>query len=375
MACEDETNWNYSLDKNSTEPYGLYLAYDQLKQIYPNAEKETIYDFNEYVSENRGSSSYDKKYTLLISITDRIQLNKEEAEDLYVYVSNGGVVLMISDDFSSEIDSVFDIESKSKTMRYPFKKKDSVSTYDILWDDEWHSYQIDLPFAVDYFKQDSGWGMRKVDDKWQPNVIARDIGDGQIVFSNSPEMFTNYALLKDSNIGYYEKFLSSFGRGTYYIKWFSKKDLRAKRNRAESNFMELLKQKPYRYAFFTLLAMALLFLLFETRRRQREVSVVPPVINDSLSFTETIGQLYYGEKDNRNLAGKMIRYYLEHIRTSYNIPTTHLNEELAHKLARKLNKSNTDVEHFIIYLQNNLAAGNLSEDSIKKLYKTLKNYS
>lgn len=375
MSCEDETNWTYTLDKNSTEPYGLYLAYDQLGQIFPAAEKETIYNFNKYVSENRGKYSTDKKYTLLIAITDRMQLSSTEAEDLYIYISNGGSAILVSDNFSSAIDSIFELTDKEESIRYPYSKEDSLSTYDVWWDNEWYPYELDLPFDVDYYDEDEAWGLRKVKDESLANVVTRDIGDGSIKFSNSPEMFTNYALLKDSNIGYYEKFLSPYNRDVSYIKWFSKKSLRAKRNRPDSNLMELLKQKPYRYAFLSLLAMALLFLGFETRRRQRLVAVVPPVTNDSLAFTETIGKLYYGERDNRNLAGKMIQYYLEYIRTTYNMPTTHLNQEMAYKLARKLNKPTEEIEQFIKNLNSYLAAENLSEESIKKLYITLKKYN
>ena len=257
FSCKKETNWNYTLDKNSTEPYGLYLAYDQLNEIFPFAEKETIYDLNEYIEENRHQYVGNKQYTLLISITDRLSINEEEAENLHIYASNGGVALLVSNVFSDEIDSLFEIENKVKFLTFPYKKKDSLSTYEIEWEGDWHPYDLDMPFDRDYFTEELGWGSRKVGEDYKPNIIVKDIGEGQIIFCNSPEMFTNYALLKDSNIGYYEKFLSHFGKRTGYIKWFSRHTLRPKRDRTGSNLQELLKQKPYRYAFFVLLAMAL----------------------------------------------------------------------------------------------------------------------
>jgi hypothetical protein len=218
-------------------------------------------------------------------------------------------------------------------------------------------------------------GSRSIDGKIKSNFVVKEIGSGQIVFGNSPEMLTNYALLKDSNIQYFEQLFSHFNRYKYKIKWFSKHTLRPKRERSKSNFLELLKQKPYRYAFMVLLLMAILFLVFETKRRQRIIKVVPPVTNDSLAFIETIGKLYYGEKDNRNLAGKMILYYLEHIRSTYNISTAHLNKEMALKLARKINKPVEQTEQFINYLNLMLTASDISETEIKKLYQTLKKYS
>jgi hypothetical protein len=67
--------------------------------------------------------------------------------------------------------------------------------------------------------------------------------------------------------------------------------------------------------------------LFDSKRRQRIIKPLQPNINTSVAFTETVGRLYLQKKDNRNIADKMITYFLEHIRNQYFLNTNQLNDE------------------------------------------------
>jgi len=372
-----ETNWDYTLDKNSTEPFGLYLAYNELDDIFPSAKKKTIYDLSKAVKNRIDKSYFSDRNSVLISITSGLYLNKDEVDDLYTYVKKGGNVLMLSQNYSKYFDTVFDFTLKRHDMKFPPSKKDSTTIVQNFWENTWYQFKMDEPFSKPYLEHKKGQAItnKRVDGQLETVILKRYIGKGQIIIGTCPEMLTNYALLKGKKPVFYEQLLSHFKRSTYSVNWFSKFKVSPDRESRTSNLSNLLKEKSYRYAFLVLLLMAALFFFFETRRRQRLVQVVPPVSNDSLAFTETIGKLYYGEKDNLNLARKMIQYYLEYIRTSYGIPTTHLNKEFAAKLARKLSKTSEETNQFVNFLNRQLTAYDLSEQDIKQLYKTLKKYN
>ena len=377
-SCVEENDWRFTLDKNSTEPFGLYLAYDRLDDVFPTAKKKTIYDLSKEISEQVEKYYFSDRNRVIVSITSGMYLNNDEIDNLRTYVSKGGNVLMLSQGFSDYFDTVFNFKLKSGDMRYPPSRKDSFTTVRNLWDGVWYDYEIDVPFQKSYLTTDSGLAItqKKMNDgELQTTIVKRYIGEGQIVIGTCPELLTNYALLKNENIHFYEQLFGHFKGTAYQVNWFSKLTVSPDRSSRTSSLSKLLKEKSYLYAFLVMLLMAALFFLFETRRRQRIVEVVPPVSNDSLAFTETIGQLYYGEKDNANLARKMIRYYLEHIRTTYNIPTAQLDKELIDKLARKLNKPKDEAGQFVNYLNQQLTAYSISEQEIKILYKTLKKYS
>ncbi len=377
-SCKGGTSWKMNLDKNSTEPYGLYLAYDRLGDIFPTAKKKTIYDLAKHIQEKNDQSFFTEKNNLLISITSSLYINEEEAEVLYSYVEKGGQVLMLSQRYSRVFDTVFDWNIANQVLNYPLTQKDSTTTVNNLWEADWNCFEIDMPFPRTYFKKKKGKVItRKTLDSAQQGdvILQKKIGKGNLIIGLCPEMLTNYSLLRDSNILFYEQLLSNFPKKLYTINWFNKVRVAPNPASRGSSLSKLLEKKPYRYAFYTLLAMALLFFLFETRRRQRIIKVVPPVKNDSLAFTEAIGKLYHGENDNANLARKMIQYYLEHIRTTHNIPTVYLNDEFAAKLARKLNKTPEETRKFVQYIDQKLLAYDLGPAEIKNLYYTLKKYS
>lgn len=379
-SCKKGTDWTFSLNKNSTEPYGLFLAYDRLQDMYPGAQKSTIYDLNDEMEEQNNKTFFLARNTVLISVTSNLYLNTKEATNIHEYVKNGGQVILLSRYFSKRIDSVFNIESNYRREALLVdEEKDSVNTYEILWDEEEQQFEIDKSFSQSSFDHEEGTpiGNRIQNGKKKVNLVKMDIGQGSIIIGNAPEMITNYGMLKDTNIQYYEKLFSRFDKDTYKLKWFSKHTLHSKRDGggSTSNLMTLLREKSYLFAFLTLLFMATLFLIFETKRRQRIVEVVPPVTNDSLAFTELVGKLYYSKRGHRNLAHKMIQYYLEHIRSTYNIPTVNLNTEMAHKLARKLNKTNDEMVQFVNYLNSQLTSYELNEPQLKQLYIILKKYS
>jgi len=377
-SCSKKTSWKMNLDKNSTEPYGLYLAYDRLTDAFPNAKKKPLYDLAEYLTEEAEKSYFSKKNDLLLSITSSLYLNKEEVDALYAYVEKGGQVLMLSQTYSKVFDTVFNWKIEDKILNYPPSQEDSITAIRNLWQSDWNLFEMDMPFPKSYFKKYKGKEITQkiIDSAKNGSVIfQRNIGKGKLIIGVCPELLTNYSLVKGNNILFYEQLLSNFSKRMYQVNWFSTFSVAPDPASRGSSLSKLLEKKPYRYAFYTLLAMALLFFLFETRRRQRIIKVVPPVKNDSLAFTEAIGKLYHSENDNANLARKMIRYYLEHIRTTYKIPTVHLNDEFATKLAKKLSKTPKETKEFVHYIDQKLLAYEVGPAEIKNLYYTLKKYS
>ena len=59
--------------------------------------------------------------------------------------------------------------------------------------------------------------------------------------------------------------------------------------------------------------------------------------NTTVAFTETVGHLYLQKKDNRNIADKMIMYFMEHIRKQYYLNTSQVNDDFITTLSRKSN--------------------------------------
>ena len=79
----------------------------------------------------------------------------------------------------------------------------------------------------------------------------------------------------------------------------------------------------------------LLYIAFGSKRKRRLIPELPTNTNASLSFVQTIGNLYLQKKDNRNIAVKKMTYFLEWVRNSYHINTNNINPEFVQALSRK----------------------------------------
>jgi hypothetical protein len=82
-------------------------------------------------------------------------------------------------------------------------------------------------------------------------------------------------------------------------------------------------------------------------RRQRMIPVRVANKNTTVEFTQTIARLYYNQKDNRNIALKMIQHFLEYIRTQHYLPSQKLNPDFARILAGKTNTNLEKTERLV----------------------------
>jgi hypothetical protein len=88
-----------------------------------------------------------------------------------------------------------------------------------------------------------------------------------------------------------------------------------------------------------MLISVLLFIFFYGRRKQRIIPVISPFTNTTLEFVETVGNLYYQQKDYKNIAEKKISYFLDYLRNKYSVKTSTFDEETIRKISEKSSSS------------------------------------
>ena len=173
-----------------------------------------------------------------------------------------------------------------------------------------------------------------------PNFIKIKYGSGNFILHSQPITFTNYYLLKDTHYQYNEELLTNISQENIY--WYLPGN-----KRFDSALGYWLSQPALKYAWYLGLISIIIFILFNAKRRQRIIPIKEPVINTTIDFTKTIGNLYYQEKDYQNLIEKQIVYILEKIRNEYYIDTFNLNEAFITKLHHKTNKDKAAIEQLV----------------------------
>lgn len=380
MACsQDSTNWELSLDKNSKEPYGCYIAYQNLTDIFTNAVIRSNDNFFTRVKKINQSNS--RKKSLVISVTNQFNLSESDLDELMRYIMNGNSALILSNNFSDTLLNYFSLQTKlidtSSSLKYLMPLSEVTMPIDISFEDSIKSFSYKGIMPNHYFdtliNEDFDNTIEWIGriDKTKRNNLLEYINKGKIIIGHTPTALCNYFLLQQNNKQYYEYLLSHFSKNISEVYWISKLIQMPSLQERSS----ILNFPPFFKAFLVIVALLLLYTLFEAKRRQRIVENLPPLENASLEFVETVGQLYYNKGDHKNLAEKMILFYLENIRTKHNVTTRELNDALAKVLSHKLNHSEVETKSFISYLNYIRTQPTLVETDIQFLFQQLKKFS
>jgi spore coat protein CotH len=108
-------------------------------------------------------------------------------------------------------------------------------------------------------------------------------------------------------------------------------------------------------------------MIFNAKRRQRIIKIIKPLQNTTVGFVKTVSNLYFETQDHKNLIDKKITYFLEKIRTDYNLDTSTLNEEFIEKLTSKTGKKKDDIKKLIDFIDWLKSKNEFFEENLVKL--------
>ncbi|MEP1488549.1 MAG: DUF4350 domain-containing protein [Algibacter sp.] len=344
-------DWEESFDERSNKPYGVSVFYKELPKLFKDQKVRTVFHQpSSYLSANSedGYGEHVAEGSFII-IGNSDYLENDSVDELLKFVDDGNT-LFISDYYFNQklIDTIgFDTE-------YIENKKDSIS-YQSLKYLNIDEIRIDKNEGDLYFTNLDSinhniLGYSKIDYK-HPNFIEFSFGEGKIYLHLEPKAFTNYHLLKDDRYKYVEGLISYLPENDVYYDSYIK--IRTGYDgdvEKESNLSWFLEQLSFRWAWYTAIVFGILFMIFNAKRRQRIIKIIKPLQNTTVAFVKTISNLYFETKDHKNLIDKKITYFLEKIRTDFNIDTTVLNDDFITKLASKTGKKKDDIKRIIDYI-------------------------
>jgi len=181
------------------------------------------------------------------------------------------------------------------------------------------------------------------------NFARLPFGEGYFFFHTNPIAFSNVQLLDESALHYAERAFSHLLEGPIYWDEHTKVSERAARSQnfnkdsqaderrlnPRSPLQYVLAQASLTWAWYLLLILTLLYLLFRAKRRQRIVPVLEKNENTSLEFVATIGRLFFMQNDHRRLALLQMKLFRAYAHRHYGIQHQELDTEFVEKLAGK----------------------------------------
>ena len=163
------------------------------------------------------------------------------------------------------------------------------------------------------------------------NFARIPYGDGFVLLHTTPIAFTNLHLLRPEGRAYAEAILAYLPEGTVYWDAAShiSEAVARRRNRNKSSFArELPEEHPLSYllrhlslawAWYLILGLAFLYLLFRAKRRQRIIPVLHKNENSSYEFISTIAHLHFKEKNYQSISIQSMKLFLAQLRERYGL--------------------------------------------------------
>lgn len=397
-----EKKYNWTEDyKEDKKPYGTHVIFELLKDQCPDSLFHVIdQPLNEYFP---GTDSVDYPYNAnYILIGEGMYWDSLEIQSILDFAAMGNNVFISSKDipfllktsvfyevcsdfywynYPVHYDSIANMSVKNivhpDTFQFKYKSHNEIREY------RWHYIESDY-FCDSLF---SPVVLGTMNDSLI-NFFRKSYGDGQFYFHTSPISFSNIQLLDSSLVSYTSQVLSHLSDGAIYWDKSSRLPLGIARSldrnnrdgsidrqlNSEGPLSYILSQQALRWAWYTLLAMVVLFLLFRSKRKQRMIPVLPKNKNTSLEFINTIGQLYFRKGNHKQLCLQKMNLFLAFIRENYLLNTKDLDDNFMKQLSIKSDIPKEIIDQIFLFYKNIKNADFASEKTLVSFHTELEKF-
>jgi len=384
MLDKDPTKWNVTLKNNEKKPYGTYLAYQSLKYYFPGAhisELSNSYRYNTMSTEM--TQPEDGKNLMVLAGLD-LFVSDDEWQGLTDYVRAGNELVIFCSQLDEKIESTLGY-NKSRGLeevlgykqynelngnQHVLRLTSDTTTYGYAGRWLKSSFKIRAGYSTN-----DGYSLPQADTlgyaDGKPNVLRFKLGSGHLTIHAAPLVVSNYFLLQPGNIQYLTGLWQTLPENIHRVYW----NEYFKHTADDSSFAVLMRYRSTRWALLLSVFTAAAYLLFQLKRRQRVIAIVAPLKNDSVSFVETVGRLYYNKGNHANLAEKMTQQFMEWVRMHYYLNTNLLSEEFAQQLTMKSGQPEAMV-HELLEMIRDLRTGSAQPDDayLYQLYRIIQQF-
>ena len=321
-----------------TKPFGTYAAKKIIETGFPYLVVQNVR--RSFTTTNEMSSDSNAIY---FCISRNLFVTEDDAQSMLDYVYKGNSLFISAANIDTNLLSRLlsrqlkaDVIMDRIKMNYATTHVNLSNEISIPADSFGYYYK---PFANAFTSINANYSyVLGYNELKLPNSFILFWGKGRMIVHCDPRAFSNYFLLKNNNYLYLQKMLSlvnEFPTAVYWDDYYRTQNTVNRKPGKFSALSEIMKHPALANAFWIFLAMLIIYILFNSKRRQRIIPVIRQNDNSSIAFTETIARLYLQHHDNKNIADKMITYFNEFIRKSYFLNAGANNSDFISALSRK----------------------------------------
>jgi hypothetical protein len=341
-------SWDEKYQKDGKEPYDVDIIHDLILDKFGN---KNSYEY--LAASDSGIGQFINKGFTYVFIGNILHLDSAGESDLLQFVAQGNTAFIASNR-TSHLFSNFSLTKNplgsSSNKQFKFFDYDDTTHLHIKLPDSNDSlhfpmvYQdIIISYPFKYLNNDldlnENVSLLGHFNKNRTNFFSFKYGRGIFYFYTTPLTLTNYSLSKEENLAYAD-YLFSFIDPQNGIFWdeynknthYNDKEIEYEQ-KEQSPLRYILAQPGLRFAWYLSLGLLILYIIFIGKRRQRPIPVLEKSQNASLQFIQTVGKLYYAERDHRNICIHKMKLFHNFLRSRYGINVNTINNQLQDKIA------------------------------------------
>lgn len=368
-----EVNWFPSYVAKHKIPYGTLVLNDVMQGLFPEKITQvSIPPFEFLKKDTTAQGTY-------FFVNNTIKFGEAEMNGLLNWTSDGNTLFIAANGFEQQLLDTLNLET--------------ANLYGEFNEDQSHRHELVNPVLKSktghiFRKDDYASYFREIDtvlttvvgtvtnvtenDSLQHfDVIRQMFGDGEIILSTFPKAFTNYFMLKDDNKNYTAGLLSYIDDSrTIYIDNHHKSG----KSVYTSPMYIFLNIKEFKWAYYLVLIGAVIYIIFEGKRKQRAIPVVRPLKNQTLAFTRTIGDMYFEKGERKQITEHKISYFLEYIRSRFHLGTIKREVDFYRNLASRSSHSLEEVEKLFTFIERLRNQEHISDSELQKLNTSIEKF-
>lgn len=383
-------DWRITLEEKSKEPYGTYVIKDIMEH---SIAKDSFHVLDKKVSVSLPESTDGNSNFVFIG--EALLLDSTDVDHLTDFVNAGNTVFISSltipdllmdqvyyspcDTFYWEDYGIFYDTAVITNFVHPNLKADKNFSFpyvsqNIIQNNYWQKIESHV------FCEEENYPIIINQGPDSMVTMAKfPYGAGAFYLQTTPIVFTNYHLTKKTGQEYTQKAFAHLKDGPIYWDNFSNVPAKIGRDRnwADNSPLEpkdgpldyVLSQPPLAWAWYSLLSLGLLYLLFRAKRRQRMIPVLAENRNTSLEFISTIGRLHFTGQNHKRIALQKMDLLQSFIRSKYKLSIKASETDFTQKLSAASEIDESLIEKMFLIYKNIKSSEFTTDKTLIELHK------
>ena len=360
-------DWEVNLDHKNKTPYGTFMffttSYDYCSQKFVRIKKPIRNFLNERI--------YSSKPETYIFIGNNFYASKTDWQNLKTFVEEGNSAFISCSYLPYDIQQEFfnyDWALNYNTDINVNYKKDIFSDTNLTFSYLQNFEKVNYAWRVIPENTIKSYNHKSIHTTKNGAVYIKiNYGKGHFYFHSEPLLLSNLNLIEEQGYEYAKSVLSELPNTNIYFDVYTAIPLIPPSrkpdslNNNETSFKKsplsfIFENKSLKWAYLLMLFTVIIYVIFKSKRKQRQIALIQKDSNTSMQFVNTMSMLYLKQNNHNAIVKQKKKIFLHFLRTRYFLTIKDIDKQFIDHLSKVSQIDNDKIE--LIFKYFNAASSN-----------------